>query len=201
MKQDCVPVGCVPPARWPYLPACSAPGGSWSRGCLVQGSAWSGGVPDPGGGGCGGAWSGGCAWSGGWYPSMHWGTHPPVNRMTNRCKNITLPQTSFAGGNKKAFQTNVNHLLSDSPSIIVNKFEHVWKAMYSEVQVAQVWTYLGWGWGHCMMESPSTPWTEWLTDGQTGLKTLHVQHYLCHSVNGLFSLNFRWGRTWISRHN
>ena len=27
-------------------------------------------------------------------------TPPPVNRMTNRCKNITLPQTSFAGGNK-----------------------------------------------------------------------------------------------------
>ena len=27
------------------------------------------------------------------------GTHP-VNRMTDRCKNITLPQTSFAGGNK-----------------------------------------------------------------------------------------------------
>ena len=26
--------------------------------------------------------------------------HPPVNRMTDRCKNITLPQTSFAGGNK-----------------------------------------------------------------------------------------------------
>ena len=24
---------------------------------------------------------------------------PPVNRMTHRCKNITLPQTSFAGGN------------------------------------------------------------------------------------------------------
>ena len=34
------------------------------------------------------------------------GADPPgsgtttVNRMTNRCKNITLPQTSFAGGNK-----------------------------------------------------------------------------------------------------
>ena len=30
------------------------------------------------------------------------GTPPPrsrVNRMTDRCKNITLPQTSFAGGN------------------------------------------------------------------------------------------------------
>ena len=26
---------------------------------------------------------------------------PPVNRMTNRCKNITLPQTSFAGGKKR----------------------------------------------------------------------------------------------------
>ena len=26
-------------------------------------------------------------------------THPPVNRMTNWCKNITLPQTSLAGGN------------------------------------------------------------------------------------------------------
>ena len=24
---------------------------------------------------------------------------PPVNSMTDRCKNITLPQTSFAGGN------------------------------------------------------------------------------------------------------
>ena len=25
---------------------------------------------------------------------------PPVNRMTDRCKNITVPRTSFAGGNK-----------------------------------------------------------------------------------------------------
>ena len=25
---------------------------------------------------------------------------PSVNRMTDRCKNIILPQTSFAGGNK-----------------------------------------------------------------------------------------------------
>ena len=30
---------------------------------------------------------------GGWDPFI------PVNRMTDRCKNITLPQTSFAGGN------------------------------------------------------------------------------------------------------
>ena len=34
-------------------------------------------------------------------------THlPPVNRMTNRCKNITLPQTSFAGGNKWTIDAN-----------------------------------------------------------------------------------------------
>ena len=37
---DCIPVGCIPPARWPYLPACSAPGG-----CLVPGE----GVSAPGG--------------------------------------------------------------------------------------------------------------------------------------------------------
>ena len=32
---------------------------------------------------------------------MHAGIHPPatVDRMTDTCKNITLPQTSFAGGN------------------------------------------------------------------------------------------------------
>ena len=30
-------------------------------------------------------------------------TPSSVNRMTNRCKNITLPQTSFAGGNNHGF--------------------------------------------------------------------------------------------------
>ena len=37
-SQDCIPVGCIPPACWPYLPACTAPGGC----------ACSGGVPAPG---------------------------------------------------------------------------------------------------------------------------------------------------------
>ena len=32
VKQDCIPLGCIPPAGWPYLPVCSAPGG-----CLVLG--------------------------------------------------------------------------------------------------------------------------------------------------------------------
>ena len=56
--QECIPVGCVPPARRPYLPG---PGGVY----LVPG-----GVPGPGG--C--TWSqggvpglGGCTWSRGVY--------------------------------------------------------------------------------------------------------------------------------------
>ena len=39
IKQECIPVGCVPPACCPYLPACTAPGGTWSGGCT-----WSRGV-------------------------------------------------------------------------------------------------------------------------------------------------------------
>ena len=43
--------------------------------------------------------------------------HPPVNRMTNRCKNITLPQTSFAGGN---YENVVN--LSDAKHVRVSRY-------------------------------------------------------------------------------
>ena len=32
--------------------------------------------------------------------------HPPVNRMTDACENITLPQTSFAGGNNLIKENN-----------------------------------------------------------------------------------------------
>ena len=40
-----------------------------------------------------------CLWSlGGCSPACT-GADPPVNRMKDRCKNIILPQTSFAGGN------------------------------------------------------------------------------------------------------
>ena len=138
-KQDCIPVGCVPPARWPYLPACSvaggsAPGGevggwgvcSWGCVCLFQGGVWSGGVSaprgvsDPGGvsvpggclllgwmsapGGCVCSWGvsapgGSLLWGGvcsGGCVSQHAlrQTPPPVNRMTDACKNFntTLPQ-------------------------------------------------------------------------------------------------------------
>ena len=67
-KQECTPVGCVPPARRPYLPGA---GGVPGRG----------GVPGPRGVVC--TWSRGGTWS---------GTPPPVNRITHTCKNITLPQ-------------------------------------------------------------------------------------------------------------
>ena len=76
-KKDCIPVGCVPPARWPYLPACSA-----QEGGLVRG---------------------GVAWSRrGVYRSMHWG-RPPLwtEFLSYTSENITLPQTSFAGGKNR----------------------------------------------------------------------------------------------------
>ena len=43
---------------------------------------------------------GGHAWQGGCVAGRHWwhACPPPVDRMTDACKNITLPQTSFAGG-------------------------------------------------------------------------------------------------------
>ena len=33
---------------------------------------------------------------------------PPVNRMTDACENITLPKTSFAGGNKSIYPQEVS---------------------------------------------------------------------------------------------
>ena len=43
---------------------------------------------------------------------LHAGIHPPVNRMTDRCKNITLPQTSFVGGTNITACANVIALTS-----------------------------------------------------------------------------------------
>ena len=87
------------------------PGGVY---LILGGCTWSQGAPGPGGctwsGGCTSSW--GCTWSLGGVPGPGGAPgpggvpgaggvrySPSVNRMTNRCKNITLPQTSFAGGN------------------------------------------------------------------------------------------------------
>ena len=67
----------------PVSPSMHCAGRVCSWGCLLPGGVLSGGV-------C----SRGC------IPACN-GADPPVNRMIDRCKNITLSQTSFAGGNNK----------------------------------------------------------------------------------------------------
>ena len=64
----------------------SQPGGGV---CIGGGSVQLRAGPHPAGGSVQ-PWEGVCI-QGGW-------ANPPVNRMTHRCKNISLPQTSFAGG-------------------------------------------------------------------------------------------------------
>ena len=58
-----------------------------------------------GGHACGGAcmtggawWKGVCGRGHAWQGGMHGMQPPPVNRMTDACKNITVSQTLFAGG-------------------------------------------------------------------------------------------------------
>ena len=98
IQQECIPVGCVPAAHWPYaavfLPGgvCLVRGGSaWSRGVTAWsggGSAWSGGLPGPGGT----AWSGGVCLPG---PRGACPETPPVDRITDTRKNRTLATTSL----------------------------------------------------------------------------------------------------------
>ena len=103
--KNCIPVGCIPPACLPYLPACTAQGGLPCRGGLpCQGG---GGSPCQGVSPCGGGLPckvGVCCAGGvylarwvslpgrGWYLSMLWGRPPLVNRITDACENIALPQ-------------------------------------------------------------------------------------------------------------
>ena len=87
-RQECIPVGCAPPAL--YRGGFSVQGweGSLSKRGLSGGSLSKRGVSVQERGLCprGGSLSG----------------RPSVNRTTQRCKNITLPQNSFAGGKKNS---------------------------------------------------------------------------------------------------
>ena len=90
----------VSPATGGCLPAggISLLVGLLPGGCLLPGE---GGLP-AGGFPCqGGSFPGGCLLLGGCLlpGGSPWWETPSVNRMTNRCNNITLPQASFAGGN------------------------------------------------------------------------------------------------------
>ena len=86
-KQDCIPVGCVTSAAVAVSCGClpggvSAQGGVCPGGVSAQGGVCLGCVSAQG---CVSAWGGVC--------------QTPLNRMTDRCKNITLPQLR-ADGNK-----------------------------------------------------------------------------------------------------
>ena len=96
--QECIPVGCVPPAAVPSGGVSTRhPPGSTPH---IPPAARHAGIPPamhaeiapPC---CKACWDTTC--------NACWDTTPSLNRMTNRCKNITLPQTSFAGGKDEAF--------------------------------------------------------------------------------------------------
>ena len=78
-KQECIPVGCVPPACCPYLPACTARGCTCAGGCICLGGVpgLDGGRKLPGPGD---------------VPAQ---VLAPVNRMTDRRQKYYLAQTSF----------------------------------------------------------------------------------------------------------
>ena len=109
------PIGCWPGSdppqftrwlwAWTWSPSISAlgvgleGGSSWKGVSLVGGSPW--GSPWQGVSLEGGLPGRGIYLAGG----SPWQNPPPVNRMTDACENITLPQTSFAGGKNFASVT------------------------------------------------------------------------------------------------
>ena len=99
-QQDCIPVGCVPPACCPYLPACTALcWGGGEGGCLVPGVSGPGGCLPL-------VWGGVSQYAMGQTP-------PPVNRITDTCKSIT--------GNKPieiSYLFTINRILSVLPSLL-----------------------------------------------------------------------------------
>ena len=134
-KQECIPVGCVPPACWPYpsmhcrgylprgvyLPGgCTCQGVYLTRGCTCQkgvylpaGCTCQGGVLAQEGVHAGGVT---CP---GEVPAQ---VLSPVNRMTDRCKNITLRvQLPTEANFLKAF--NVNIILNCQLCFICGKLE------------------------------------------------------------------------------
>ena len=182
VKQECIPVKCVPSAAV----AVSAPGGgylvlgmylprgcTWSRGVYLPGGYLSGGVPGPGGVP---AWG-----SGGYLP--RYSPLPPVNRMTDRCKNITFATLlqMVIRTNRNAFQLDPYRPLMTIQGVSVWGIS-LTETLSTEIPPGQgppdrhppgqrppvdrdplscgLWCMLG--------QRPPTLWTEW----HTGVKTL-----------------------------
>ena len=112
--QECIPVGCVPAARWPYagvcfpgggevcfLGGCLLPGGVWSGGCLLLGGVcFPGGVCSQGVSGPGGLLPGGGGYLlwGGYIPACTETDTPLWTESQTPVK--TLPWRNFvAAGN------------------------------------------------------------------------------------------------------
>ena len=96
--QECIPVGCVVPCTSRLLGAVSARRGVWpgvsAQGRSARGVSAQRVVSAQGGGVCPGGClpgGGGGVCPGGLPKGGIWQTPPPVNRITDRCKNITLP--------------------------------------------------------------------------------------------------------------
>ena len=53
---------------------------------------------------------------------------PSVNRMTNRCKNNTLPQTSFAGGNDA--HSSMHHTENTTSQAIIDFFNSLFTVIF-----------------------------------------------------------------------
>ena len=105
LKQESIPVGCEPPACWPYPVVSYVSGGV----CPTTPDADTPGCrPPPPGYRPPWMQNPRCRLLLTMWPAMHVGkpTFPPVNRMTDKCKNITLQQTSFADGNKTLLLRN-----------------------------------------------------------------------------------------------
>ena len=100
--QECIPVGCVPPAHWPHLVVrgvvCMLEGGMHARGGVcMPGEAHS--CPEavcmPRG------WGVHTRWRACWGVGAVWDTHPPMDRILDtRLWKHYLPTTAVAGGNK-----------------------------------------------------------------------------------------------------
>ena len=111
-KQECIPVGCVPAARWPYAGVCF-PGGVWSGEGVVLGVCVVQGGGGPGGSGPGGSGPRGSGPGGSPYPGGSPCQRPPL-WAESQTPVKTLPWPNFvAAGKYRSTSTDGQLLGSD----------------------------------------------------------------------------------------